>query len=289
VLIVAEAGCRPLAVCESLHARTRGGRPFVAIDCSASEASEIDRQLFGAVPRNPLPQDLEALGSEAALMAAGDGTLFLENIEELPASAQRRLARILRDGEVRVASSDEPVAMPFRLIASASGAFDAEVQEGRFRQDLFRRLAASRITVAPLRQRGADVPAIIERLIAGSNGTSRSLTQPAVTVLAALPWSRNIDELAGVLTKVLETAGPTIRQEDVLMHLPIEGAFARFDLTASLREARRRFEREYIAAVLERHSWRMSEAARTLGIERANLYRKTRQLGITRISRAEVS
>jgi DNA-binding NtrC family response regulator len=72
------------------------------------------------------------------------------------------------------------------------------------------------------------------------------------------------------------------------MHLPIQATFARPDLTASLREARRRFERDYIAAVLERHRWRMSEAARTLGIERANLYRKTRQLGITRGSRGDV-
>ena len=71
--------------------------------------------------------------------------------------------------------------------------------------------------------------------------------------------------------------------------MPIDGAFARLDLTASLREARRRFERDYIAAVLEHHQWRMSEAARALGIERANLYRKTRQLGIARVPRAEVS
>src|SRR5262249_43985000 len=114
-------------------------------------------------------------------------------------------------------------------------------------------------------------------------------TQPAVTVLAALPWSRNIDELADVLARVVDASGTVIRQEDVLAHLPMDGAFARLDLTASLRDARRRFERDYIAAVLERHHWRMSDAARTLGIERANLYRKTRQLGITRAPRAEPS
>ena len=91
------------------------------------------------------------------------------------------------------------------------------------------------------------------------------------------------------MTKVLAGAGAIVTQEDVLAHVPIESAFSRWDLTASLREARRRFEREYIAAVLERHQWRMSEAARALGIERANLYRKTRQLGIVRITRAKVS
>ena len=86
-----------------------------------------------------------------------------------------------------------------------------------------------------------------------------------------------------MLERVLRGAAEgSVRQEDVLAHLPIDGAFARIAPHVSLREARRQFEREYIASVLERHRWRMSEAARTLGIERANLYRKTRQLGIMR-------
>jgi transcriptional regulator of acetoin/glycerol metabolism len=110
-----------------------------------------------------------------------------------------------------------------------------------------------------------------------------------MTVLAALPWAGNIDEVDTLLQKVLKTAGASVTQEDVLAHVPMDGQFSRVDLTASLRDARRRFERDYIAAVLERHQWRMSEAARALGIERANLYRKTRQLGIVRAPRVEVS
>jgi two-component system, NtrC family, nitrogen regulation response regulator NtrX len=130
---------------------------------------------------------------------------------------------------------------------------------------------------------------IVEHL-AGESGGPRSFTQAAITVLAALPWAGNIDELAALLRKILGSAnGQSVTQEDVLAHLPMDGQFSRVDLTASLRDARRRFERDYIAAVLERHQWRMSEAARALGIERANLYRKARQLGIVRIPRAEVS
>ncbi|MEO8076525.1 MAG: helix-turn-helix domain-containing protein, partial [Acidobacteriota bacterium] len=103
------------------------------------------------------------------------------------------------------------------------------------------------------------------------------------------PWAENFDELAGVLEAALAAAGPIVTQEDVLAHVPIEGAFARLDLTASLREAKRRFERDYIAAVLDHHRWRMIDAARTLGIERANLYRKTRQLGIVRVPPPDAS
>jgi DNA-binding NtrC family response regulator len=190
---------------------------------------------------------------------------------------------------VRLAPRHAAVALAFRLVASTTRDLELEVREGRFRPDLLRRFAACRIALPPLRQRGPDLAAIIERLVSDMRVAPRTFTHAAVTVLAALPWTENIDELADVLGKVLAHAGEIVTQEDVLAHVPIDGAFARLDLTASLREARRRFERDYIAAVLERHQWRMSEAARALGIERANLYRKTRQLGIARVSRAAVS
>ena len=289
VLIVAETGSRAGTVCQALHDATRRGLPLVSLDCSASDAEALDRQLFGEPPRKPRSIDLEALGSESALVAAGAGTVWLEYIGELPASAQRRLARILRDGEAQVGPRSQAAPIACRVVASAARDLDADVREGRFREDLYRRLAATRIVIAPLRQRAGDLAAIVDALIAGMGAANRSFTQPAVTTLAALPWPRNLDELAGILTRVVESSGPVIRQEDVLAHLPIDAPFARLDLTASLRDARRRFERDYIAAVLERHHWRMSEAARTLGIERANLYRKTRQLGITRGPRAELS
>lgn len=287
VLLVAEVGCRPRSVAEALHARTHGDEPFVALDCGAGQPADLERRLFGTPPRRVSTPELEALGSDAALAAAGAGTLFLENTDELPASAQRRLARVLRDGEVRL--SGRQARLPLRLVASSARDLDADVRDGRFRQDLLRRLTACRIMVPPLRHRASDIGAIVEQLVADREGPPRSFTQAAITVLAALPWAGNIDELAAVLDRVLQNAGTLVTQEDVLAHLPIDGPFSRFDLTASLRDARRRFERDYIAAVLERHQWRMSEAARALGIERANLYRKARQLGIVRIPRTEVS
>lgn len=287
VLLVVEAGCRPRNIAEALHARTRAERPFVALDCGAAQPADLERRLFGTPPRRVSTPDLETLGPGAALVDAGAGTLFLENTDELPASAQRRLARVLRDGEARL--SGRHARLPLRLVASTARDLEADVREGRFRQDLLRRLAACRIVVPPLRHRASDITAVVEQLVSEGSAAPRSFTQAALTVLTALPWAGNVDELAAVLEKVLQSAGTIVTQEDVLAHLPIDGPFSRFDLTASLRDARRRFERDYIAAVLERHQWRMSEAARALGIERANLYRKTRQLGIVRIPRAQVS
>jgi len=287
VLVVAEAGSRPGEIAEALHLRTRPGAPFVALDCSALQPAELERRLFGTPPRRAVSPDVETIGGDAALAEAGGGTLFLAHTEELPASAQRRFARVLRDGEVRM--SGRRVRLSLRLIASTPRDLDAEVRDGRFRQDLLRRLSGCRVAIPPLRHRASDVAEIIDHLVRQSVSGSRSFTQAAITVLSAFPWAGNIDELAALLAKILATAGASVTQEDVLAHLPMDGQFSRVDLTASLREARRRFERDYIAAVLERHQWRMSEAARALGIERANLYRKTRQLGIVRVPRAEVS
>jgi DNA-binding NtrC family response regulator len=283
LLLSCEPGCRPREIAEFVHVHSGVDAPFVTLDCAAVHAAELERALFGAASTRPMPADLEVLGPGSLLLAAGSGTVFIDSIDELPAAAQRRLARVLRDGEARTISRREAVTVGCRVIASASPDLAADVRHGRFRQDLYRRLSTSRIAVPPLRQRPEDLPAIIDALLPSlSDGASRTFTRPAMTVLSALHWAENLDELAELLPRILQHAGTEVRQEDVLSQLPIDGAFTRPDLTASLREARHRFEREYIAAVLERHQWRMVDAARALGIERANLYRKTRQLGIAR-------
>ena len=287
VLLVAEVGCRPGAVARALHEAASPGRPFVAIDCSSAVAADIDQRLFGSAPRR-VPQDFESVGPDAALVAVADGTLYLQHVDELPASAQRRLARVLRDGEVMIGADRTPSGAGFRLVGATTKDLEAEEKEGRFRTELLRRFSA-RIVVPALRQRAQDIPAVLERLAAQAGRPGVSITAAAQTILSAMPWPGNFDELAAVFTRMLDTTPGVVRQEDVLAHLPIQGGFSRPDLTASLRDARRQFERDYIAAVLERHHWRMSDAARTLGIERANLYRKTRQLGIIRGTRGEAS
>lgn len=288
MLVVAEDGLRAGDIAGALHERTRPSEPLVSLNCSAVAPAELVAALFGGMDGDD-SADLMSLGPESTLLRARAGTLFLENIDDLPASAQRRLVRVLRDGEVRVGQAPAPVPVACRIVASTTRSLEAEVRDGRFRQDLLKRFHDCTMTVPPLRQRPEDLASIVDGVVAGQGKSPRAFTQPALTMLAALPWQRNIDELSSILVKALQHAGPTVRQEDVLAHLPMDGAFARFDLTASLRDARRRFEREYIAAVLERHQWRMSDAARTLGIERANLYRKTRQLGIARSPRTEIS
>jgi DNA-binding NtrC family response regulator len=227
--------------------------------------------------------NLEAVAPASLVASARGGTLFLNDVTELPSGIQARLARVVRDGEVRIDGRES--ATELRFLAAAQPSIDAEVRERRFRSDLYRRLAVTRIDLPSLRDRASDVPAFVERVLQDACDASRSapraFTQAAIALLSALTWPGNLAELREVIERVLaETREDVIQVEQVLPALQLERSLAPFSPVGSLREARMRFERDYIAAVLQHHGWRMADAAQTLGIQRPNLYRKARQLGI---------
>jgi DNA-binding NtrC family response regulator len=289
-LITGEPGSAVESVARELHGRSRrSDTPFVMVDCGAADTSGVDRLLFGSAPDLPTGSsprneaaDLEPVTRDSSVAAAIGGTLFLQDVSELPASTQARLARIARDGEVRIDGA--AVATMCRLIASASPGLDADVHAHRFRGDLYRRLSATRIDLPPLRDRAEDVPLLAQRLLddcAAAGSPARSFTQTALALLGALTWPGNFAELRDAIHRVAaDTDVAVIQVEHVLPALRLLRAPAPFVPSGNLREARLRFEREYIAAVLQHHGWRMAAAAQTLGIQRPNLYRKARQLGI---------
>jgi two-component system, NtrC family, nitrogen regulation response regulator NtrX len=283
VLLTAEAGTAVDSVARELHARSRHSTgPYVIVECANGDAARLDRVLFGETSEDA-PTDLEPVSSDSRIAAARGGILFLQDVTELPAGPQARLARIARDGEVRIDRAPVPTA--FRLIASTAPGIDGDVYAHRFRADLYRRLSTVRIDVPPLRERAEDVPALAIRLVedicAAHGIAARTFTQAALALLAALTWPGNLAELHDVIDRVVsETRDEVIHVEHVLPALQLHRAPAPFAPAGNLREARLRFEREYIAAVLQHHDWRMAEAAQTLGIQRPNLYRKARQLGI---------
>jgi DNA-binding NtrC family response regulator len=285
VLFVAEPGTDVESVARELHALSRGSAaPFIPVDCSAAT---IDELLLGAGDRAS-PSDLESISAASCIVAARGGTLFLANIGELPASAQARLVRIARDGEARVAGDAVPIRL--RIFASAAPGIDADVQERRFRGDLYRRVTTSRIDLPPLRMRPDDVPEIAVWLLGDrcAAGPGRAFTNAALALLGAVSWPGNLAELRDVIDRVVSgSAGATIHVEHVLPALQLDRAPVSFVPSGTLREARQRFERDYIAAVLQHHGWRMADAAETLGIQRPNLYRKARQLGIPLVRASE--
>ena len=283
VLLVADPGADAESIARELHARGQSpASPFVTVDCGTSDAAAVEQIIFGA-PSGVVTNDLERVSSTSSAASARGGTLFLQDVVDLPAAVQARLSRVARDREIRV--DGEIAATDFRLMASAPASIDCDVRENRFRADLYRRLAASRIDMPPLRSRLEDVPALASRLLEDLSGdgatAARSFAPASLALLSAVNWPGNLAELCGVIGDLVRNAaGDVIQLEQVLPALQLQRSVPSFIPSGTLRDARLKFERDYISAVLQHHGWRMAEAAQALGIQRPNLYRKARQLGI---------
>jgi two-component system nitrogen regulation response regulator NtrX len=188
-----------------------------------------------------------------------------------------------------VLSSDRArVELDIRPIAAVEPGFESAVEEGRLRRDLYDRLSLIRIELPPLRQRREDIPFLanhfLKEICRASGAPIKTLTRSAVTLLGALPWRGNAPELRALLERlVLLTPHGSIRLEDVLAQVRLDGSEVAAVGGTTLREARLRFERDYIAAVVRQHHGRMGEAAHALGIQRTNLYRKLRQLSVSKL------
>ena len=280
VLLIVRRGADAESVARYVHERSaHGPYAFVAVPCGSAG---IERAVFGDRVVHA-PPDLEAVSADSRIAAARGGTLFLEDVTELPACVQTRLARLARDGEAYI--DGERVTTAMRLIVSAAPAIDADVREHRFRTDVYRRVSALRIDLPPLSERPEDVPALavtlLDEVSAARGQTPRGFTKAALALLGAMSWPGNLAELRETVERVVaRTDEETIQLEHVLPTLRLDRAGRRFVPEGTLREARQRFEHDYIASVLQHHEGRMADAAQTLGIQRPNLYRKARQLGI---------
>ena len=260
-------------------------RPFVTVDCS--ETADLGERLFGVSDdQSPGVDGLDRIVEGSALERALGGTLVLRQLPDMPASSQVRLARILRNDEAWVegkngSTSVKPVEV--RLIATSDRAADDE----RIVPELLERLEHTRIEMPPLRNRREDIPALVRQLLAeicAEQGVPRKkASSQAAQLLSALPWRGNLPELRTFLAAlVAKVPDRLIRQGDVLANISLEGGPTTLAYSGTLRQARERFERDYVTSVLEQHRGRMAEAAKALGIQRTNLYRKVRQLSVKR-------
>lgn len=311
VLIRGESGTGKQTIAKAIHAASalgqaanveallregpgsfRDASPFVTVDCT--RAQEVERAIFGAQrTHHAAPEQVEPVAHESALHRAMGGTLFLRAVHEMPGRVQRRLARTLRDGEViLVPNSGAPptlTAIGIRVIASTDPS--KFLGDDRITPELEKHLARHRIDVPPLRHRKQDLPALVRRLLGEAcdsfdmpkKGTSRQ----ALSLLCALPWHGNIRELQEMLRTIASAVpGPLIRVTDILTSIRLDERTVSFVGNGTLKEAKARFERDYIAAILARHNGRMAEAAKVLGMQRTNLYRKVKQLAVSRPGRA---
>jgi DNA-binding NtrC family response regulator len=293
VCLVGEPATGRGLLARTVHALAsgEGDRPFVAVDCGADTPQQIERRLFGVEGDRRSASDhaaaAPAVGDEGAIVAARGGTLYLTRLTELPARVQVGLARLLRDREATLADRRTVIDLDVRPVAALDATVDGAVEDGQLRADLYERFSQTRIDVPPLRRRKEDIPLLaawfLTEACREAGVSPRRFTRAALALLGALPWHGNAGELRGVIDAAVRASRrPVVQIEDLLEQAGLDGMSARFDTRMTLREARARFERECISAVLRRHHGRVGEAAKALGIQRTNLYRKVRQLNVSR-------
>jgi DNA-binding NtrC family response regulator len=293
VLIRGEDGTGRQLAARAIHGAQNGGHgAFVTVNCAAFETEQLDTELFGSAARPPNGKDgpggLERVSRRSRLHDALGGTLYLQNLTEAPTRVQARLARLLRDREARLVETGEAIGFDVRPMAGVEPEFDASVQDGRVREDLFRRLSVIGIDLPPLRNRREDIPALanffVRQICASLGVPPKTLSRPALSLISALPWRGNAPEMRALIKNIVVglQGGRGIGLDDVLMHVKLDAGSVVFANGGTLKEARARFERDYIIAILEQHHGRISDAARALGIQRTNLYRKMRSLRVPR-------
>jgi two-component system response regulator PilR (NtrC family) len=275
VLITGESGTGKEIVASAIHAASpRHAQAFVPINCGAIPEALLESQLFGHV-RGAFTTAVQA--SPGLFAAADRGTIYLDEIGDLPLHMQVKLLRVIEEKIVWAVGSIKPVLIDARIIASTNRDFAKEIEDGRFRKDLFYRLNVVHIALPPLRERREDIALLVEHFVRALNlklSTKFLGVDPeALSVLMNHPWKGNVRELEHVLESAMILGeGDAISLPD----LPDYLATASGELAASdaLRDVTRRFERQHIMAVLTQTQFDKKEAARRLGISLASLYRK---------------
>jgi two-component system nitrogen regulation response regulator NtrX len=296
ILLSGERGTGREMLARAIHGHgRRPDAPFVMVDCANSTPQDLEHELFGVVSQRRTDgyeerRTVERISRSARLVEASGGTLFLQHLPDMPTRVQARLHRVLRDREAVLTADRTRIELDIRPIVAVDPDFDHAVDEGRIRRDLHERLSLIRIDLPSLRQRREDIPFLanhfVKEVCRAGAVPIKTLTRPAQTLLAALPWRGNAPELRALLERlVLLTPHGSIRLEDVLAQVRLDGSEMGSSGGTTLRDARLRFEREYIAAVVRQHHGRMGDAAQALGIQRTNLYRKLRQLSVAKAGR----
>jgi DNA-binding NtrC family response regulator len=275
VLITGESGTGKELVARAVH-QVSGRREMLAVNCGAIPDQLLESELFGHVKGAFTGATTDKKG---LFHAADGGTLFLDEMGELPLSLQPKLLRVLETGEVRRLGEVHARRVNVRIVAATNRDLAAEVEEGRFRDDLFWRLRVLHLEVPPLRERAADVRLLVEwylRRAEDSHIGGKRVTPAALELLADYHWPGNVRQLLNTLESVMVFAtGSEIRPEDLPQD--IRRASGNREVIRSAAErglSLSELERDYIFEVLRRTGGNKSRAADILGIPRRTLYRR---------------
>jgi len=287
VCIFGETGTGKELVARTIHEQSpRAGGPFITLNCAAVPAELIESELFGHEKGSFTGASGRHIGK---FEQADQGTIFLDEIGDMPLNMQAKLLRVLEEGEVERIGGDKPVTVNVRVLVATHRDLEVRVREEKFRQDLFHRIHVFPLVLPPLRERRDDIPALVEhfaaQVCAQNSWKPVPFTAEAMAALQPHAWPGNVRELRNMIERLmlLATDG-TVDLETVELALPTAAAGAGVAGQAigsgALADRVQSFEREVILAELKRSQQNVSLAAKTLGLERSHLYKKAEQLGI---------
>jgi DNA-binding NtrC family response regulator len=299
VLIRGESGTGKELVAQALHQRSaRRGRPFVAVNCAAISRELVESELFGHEKGAFTGADARRTGK---FEAAHRGTIFLDEIGDMPLETQAKVLRVLEDRKLERVGGNQPVEVDVRVVAATHRDLERECKSGGFREDLYYRLKVAQVELPPLRERGEDLPALanhfLDQLGERLGRPKKPLGAAALARLARHAWPGNVRELRNVIEQAaVLAAGDTIEASD--LRLPEAeagantGARLAHDTSRPFAEAKRDavadFERSYLLAALRANEGNVSRTAAAIGMVRQSLQQKIRELGL-RAERTEDS
>jgi two-component system nitrogen regulation response regulator NtrX len=290
ILIVGPSGAGKELAARTLHGHSaRANGPFVVINAAAITPERMEIELFGVEQTN---------GSQArkvgALEEAHGGTLFIDEIAEMPRETQNKILRVLVDQTFQRVGGSTKVAVDVRIVSSTSRNIEAEIAAGKFREDLYHRLSVVPVRVPPLAERREDIPDLVtyfmEQISQATGLPQRQIGEDAMAVLQSHDWPGNVRQLRNNVERLMILAGgdPTavisasMLPQDVGSMVPSmpNGNGGEQLMGLPLREARELFEREYLLAQINRFGGNISRTAEFVGMERSALHRKLKALGI---------
>ena len=285
VCILGETGTGKELVARTLHERSaRASGPFVTLNCAAVPAELIESELFG----HEKGSFTGAAGRHVGKFEQAErGTIFLDEIGDMPLQMQAKLLRVLEENEVERVGGEKAIRVDVRVVVATHRDLESQVREGKFRQDLFHRIYVFPLVLPPLRERGEDIPTLVEHFsaqVSAQNGwKSVPFTPEAIARLQAHPWPGNVRELRNMVERLMLLApNGKVDHETVELALPqaTVSAVSNEHGTGPLAERVQGFERDVILAELKQHHYNVTSAAKALHLERSHLYKKAEQLGI---------
>ena len=284
VMILGESGVGKELVAKAIHFfGDKKDEPFIPIDCSVLGLNIVESELFGHAKGAFTDAQFEKVG---LLKLAGNGTVFLDEITEIPLTIQAKLLRAIQEREIRPVGSTHIEKIEARIIAATNRKLEQAVQEGTFREDLFYRLHVIPISVPPLRERQEDTPLLVNHFIDKHNTERRSVqgaSPEALKILNKYSWPGNVRELENVVQEsIVLGSSDWLRPID----LPEKIRYAKKSISAKSKGVKplKEIEREAIIEALKLTSGNKMDAARILGIGKTTLYEKIKRYGIKRLT-----